>query len=43
MVQKIVNGEAKAGLRSSAIIQDLDAYCPKGHRFSYAILAKVQI
>ena len=28
MVQKAVNAEAKAGLRSSAMVQDSDIHCP---------------
>ena len=42
-MQRAVNAEAKAGLKSSAMVQDLDTYCFKGHRFFHATLAKIQI
>ena len=42
MVQKIVNAEAKAGLRSSAMIRDSDICCLRGHRPSNSIASKVQ-
>ena len=42
MVQKTVNEEAKASLRSSTIVQDLDACCPRGHRPSLNTSTKVQ-
>ena len=42
MVQRAVNAKAKASLRSSIIIRDLDARCPKNHYSSNATLAKVQ-
>ena len=42
MVQRAVNPEAKAGLRSSTIVRDLDTRCPRGHRPSHATLVKVQ-
>ena len=35
IVQKAVNVEAKAGLRSSTMVWESDARCPKGHRPSY--------
>lgn len=31
------------GLKSSTIVQDSDAHCPRGHCFFYATLAKIQI
>ena len=42
IVQKAVNVEAKAGLRSSAMIWDSDIYCPQGHRSFYNTASKVQ-
>ena len=42
MVQKAVNVEAKAGLRSSAMVQDSDIRCPQGHRLSNNTASKVQ-
>ena len=42
MVQKIVNVEAKAGLRSSIMVYDLDAHCPRSHRLSHNTFSKVQ-
>ena len=42
MVQRAVNGEAKAGLRSSIMIWDADSRCPRGHHLSHNISAKVQ-
>ena len=35
IVQRAINAEAKAGLKSSTIVWDLDARCPKGHHPSY--------
>ena len=43
MVQRAVNAEAKTGLRSSTMVQDLDICCPQGHRLSYNIFLKVLI
>ena len=42
MVQKTVIAEAKAGLRSSTIVWDLDARCPRGHHLSHNTFSKVQ-
>ena len=42
MVQRAVNAEAKAGLRSSTMVRELDAHCPRGHRPSYNTSSKVQ-
>ena len=42
MVQRAVNVEAKAGLKSSTMVWDLDARCPRGHRLSHNISSKVQ-
>ena len=42
-MQKAINVEIKMSLKSSAMVRDLDAHCPKGHCFSYITLAKVQI
>ena len=43
MVQKAVNAEAKAGLRSSTMVRNSDIRCPKGLRLSNSTTAKVQI
>ena len=42
MVQKAVNAEAMAGLRSSIMVQDLNTHCPKGYRPSHNTFFKVQ-
>ena len=42
MVQRAVNAKAKAGLRSSTMVRDLDARCPRGHRPSHNTSSKVQ-
>ena len=42
MVQRAVNAEAKAGLRSSAMVRDSDIRCPQGHRPSNNTASKVQ-
>ena len=42
MVQRAVNVEAKAGLRSSTMVRDSDAHYFKGHCPSYNISSKVQ-
>ena len=42
MVQKTINAEAKAGLRSSIMVRELDARCPRGYRQSHNTLSKVQ-
>ena len=42
MVQRAVNAEAKAGLRSSTMVQQSDARCPRGHRPSHNTSSKVQ-
>ena len=42
MVQKAVNVEAKANLRSSTMVWDLDICCPRSHRPSYNTFLKVQ-
>ena len=42
MVQKAVNAEAKAGLRSSTMVRESDARCPRGHRPSHNTSSKVQ-
>ena len=42
MVQKAVNTKAKAGLRSSTMVWDLDAYCSKGHCLFHNTFLKVQ-
>ena len=41
-MQKAVNAEAKAGLKSIIIVQDLDICCPQGHRPSSSTVLKVQ-
>ena len=42
MVQKAINVEVKAGLKSSAIIQDSDIHFLQGHRPSNNTVSKVQ-
>ena len=42
MVQRVVNVKAKAGLKSSVMVQNLDICCPKGHRISNSTASKVQ-
>ena len=42
MVQRVVNAEAKAGLRSSTIVWDSDACYPRGHRPSHNTSSKMQ-
>ena len=42
MVQKAVNAESKAGLKSSAMVRDSDIRCLRGHRPSNSIVSKVQ-
>ena len=42
MVQKAVNAEAKAGLRSSTMVRESDVCCPRGHRLSHNTSSKVQ-
>ena len=42
IVQRAVNAEAKAGLRSSTIVWESDARCPRGHCPSHNISSKVQ-
>ena len=41
-MQKAVNVEAKASLRSSNMVQGSDIHCPRGHRLSKSIASKVQ-
>ena len=43
MVQKAVNAEAKAGLRSTIMVRDLDIRCPRSHRPSNNTASKMQI
>ena len=42
MVQRVVKAKAKAGLKSSAMVRDLDICCPRGHRSSNSTASKVQ-
>ena len=42
IVQRVVNAEAKVGLKSSIIVWDSDIYCPKGYRLSNSIVTKMQ-
>ena len=42
MMQKAVNVESKAGLRSSTMVRDSDIRCLKGHRPSNSTASKVQ-
>ena len=41
VVQRAVNGEAKAALKTSTMVQELDVRCPKGHRPFHNISLKV--
>ena len=41
-VQRAVNAEAKAGLKSSTMIRKSDARCPRGYRLSHNTSSKVQ-
>ena len=43
IVQRAVNAEAKAGLKSTIMVQDLDIYCFQGYCLSNNIALKVQI
>ena len=42
MIQRVINAKAKAGLRSSTIVWDLNIHCPKGNCFSNSTASKVQ-
>ena len=42
MMQKAVNSEAKAGLKSSTMVRDSDACCPRGHHLSHNTSSKIQ-
>ena len=42
MVQRAVNMEAKAGLKSSTMVRDSDIRCLKGHHPSNSTASKVQ-
>ena len=42
IMQRIINMEAKAGLRSNIMVQNLDARCPRSYRPSYNTFLKVQ-
>ena len=42
MMQKTVNAESKAGLKSSTMVRDSDIHCPRGHRPSNSTASKVQ-
>ena len=42
MVQRAINAESKAGLKSSTIVRDSDIRYPRGHRSSNSITSKVQ-
>ena len=42
MVQKAVNAEAKAGLKSSTMVRNLDICYSRGHRLSNSTASKVQ-
>ena len=41
-MQKVVNIEAKANLRSSTMARNSDAHCLKGYRLSHNTSSKVQ-
>ena len=42
IVQRAINAEAKAGLRSSTMVRESDARCPRGHRPFYNTSSKMQ-
>ena len=42
IMQRVVNAEAKAGLRSSAMVRNSDICYPQGHRSSNSTISKVQ-
>ena len=42
MIQRAVNVKAKVSLRSSTIVQDLDAHYPRSYRSFYTTLVKIQ-
>ena len=42
MMQRAVNVEAKAGLKSSTMVLESDARCPRGYRLSHNTFSKVQ-
>ena len=42
IVQRAVNAEAKAGLKSSTMVQKSDIHCSRGHRPSYNTSSKVK-
>ena len=42
MVQKTVNAETKAGLRSSTMVRDSDVCCFRGYRLSHNTSSKMQ-
>ena len=42
MLERAVNAEAKAGLRSSIMVRDLNYRCSRGYRLSYNTFSKVQ-
>ena len=42
IVQRAVNPEVKAGLKSSTMVRDSDARCPRGHCPSHNTSSKVQ-
>ena len=42
IVQRTVNAEAKAGLRSNTMVRESDARCPRGRRPSHNTFSKVQ-
>ena len=42
MMQKVVNVEIKAGLRSSTMVQNSDICCPRGYRLFNSTSLKMQ-
>ena len=42
IVQRAVNVKAKSGLRSSTMVRDSNAYCPRGHHPSHNTSSKIQ-
>ena len=42
IVQRVINTEAKIGLKSSIMVRDVDSHCSKGHCLSQNTSAKMQ-
>lgn len=42
LIQKAINAEAKAAMKSSTMVRDLDICCPRDHLFSNNTFSTVQ-